>query len=340
MTPAPLSKVLRIVSAVTGEPDRARLLDRINGTLEMLYRTEALMWLYFKEDGCRIMQVFTENCRNEKTGPTRFLAVVLPSGVKNIRELNTDGWQYEITEERVEAYCWPTFSSPTPGRGCHPKAEHLPTRLLENDIPASGDSRIVSFRSTDKSDCGKLIGVRYIDLNNREQREDIELSTTPTSTSVSVGQFLEIVFPERNGEIVVETAEGFPLGRYHPSIMSPDHEWYRLSAGCDGMKVQFRGLKEPMPLVFDTDRVPFSDIPLWRLAIKAYENIDTMELTAAQNQGLARIYAQLAAVSAADLQASNLNFNTRLFPETSKSALSTARMFSRGNGRGYRGRYV
>ena len=340
MTPAPLSKVLRIVSKVTGETDRSRLLDHINGTLEMLYRTEALMWLYFKEDGCRIMRVFTENCRNERTGPTRFLGVVLPSGVKNIRELNTDGWQFEITEERVDAHCWPSFSSPTPGRGCHPKAEHLPPRLLENDIPATDDSRVVTFRSTSKTDCGKCVGVRYVDLNNQEQREDIELGIGPVTTSVSVGEFLEIVFPERDGEIVVETADGAPLGKYHPSIMSPDHEWYRLSAGCDGMKVQFRGLKEPTPLVFDTDRVPFSDIPLWRLASKAYENIDTMELTATQNNGLARIYAQLAAVSAADIQSSSMNFNTRLFPETSKSALSTARMFSRGNGRGHRGRYV
>jgi hypothetical protein len=49
MTPAPLSKVIRVVAKATSKDpvaNRDEIVDLINGTLDMLYRTESLVWLY------------------------------------------------------------------------------------------------------------------------------------------------------------------------------------------------------------------------------------------------------------------------------------------------------
>jgi len=334
MTPAPLSKVIRVVAKATSKDpvaNRDEIVDLINGTLDMLYRTESLVWLYFKADGCAITETFTENCRNGAF--TCFTGVVMPAQLQNIRELRADAYKYEITAKRVATDFalgrdYLTGSDYPLVRGCELKAEHLPPRLLARDIP-SNDSRVVTFRSDSQEDCGKLIGVKYYDLNNREQRIDIVLGPGRVSTGTSVGEFVEIVFPERCGWITVETDNGTELGRYHPSILTPVHEWFRLQGTLPGRKIHYYGLREPMPLVFDTDLAPFSDNTLWRLALKAYEHVDTLELTAGQQQGLNRIYASLAAVTAADQRNDNMNFNTLLMPESGRTMLSTGRAMMR-----------
>jgi len=322
MKPAPLARVLKVVGSITGKTDRADLLDTVNGVLEMLYRDANLLWKYFKAEGCRQITVFNEPCRNRNSGPVSFQAVVMPANVVNVRELSYDGIPFRITEARVDPSCY------TSNSGCELPAEHLPPRLLERDIPECGDSGQVTFRSDCTTDCGKLVGVRYLDRNGDEQREDIELSTSRVATSLSVAQFLEITFPERDGFITVETVDGVRLGQYHPSIYIPIHEWFRFSFGCHGSAIQYRGLNTLEPVVFDTDPVPFSDSFLWRLAIKAYDHIDSMELTSGQNNGLARIYAQLGNVGVADLSNENANFNVTLHSNLTKTTLGTARLLS------------
>ena len=336
MSPAPLSKVIRIVAKASGkDPVEARsdIVDTINGVLEMLYRTEATRIQYFKADGCVYAAHFQENCRNNCATGTGFKGVVMPSGVINIRELRADEWAYQITEERVATGCGRFDPSL-----CNPRAEHLPPRLLERDIPGCGDNRVVTFRSSSQDDCGKLVGVSYLDMNGSVQREDILLGITPMGTSVSVAEFMDISFPERCGWLTAETAEGAPLGRYHPSILSPRHEWFRLEHSCAG-RIQWRGMMEPHPLVFDTDVVPFSDTYLWSIALKAYEFRDTLDLTPAQAQGLNRMFAALAAVTAADLASENTNFNTRVIAGSARSAMSAARLMSTNGSRGNHRRY-
>ncbi len=335
MTPAPLSKVIRVVATATNynpERNRAQILELINGVMGMLYRTPAWRQNYCQAEQCTLVTTFTEYCRNPC--PAGFLAVVIPPGISNIREIRVNDIMYQITEERVSVGCRGIYPyNSRNGRyprsiACEPKAERLKPRLLERDIP-NCDNRVVSFRSDSDKDCGKSVGVRYINGNGDEVREDLILSTSPVSTSVSVIEFLEISFPERQGWMVVETAEGKPLGRYHPSIYSPVHEWFRLQSGCCGLKASFRGIQEPVPFLFDTDMVPFSDPPLWRAALKAYDHIDSMELDGAQNAGLARIYSFLNAVTTEDLSAKNMNFNTLLLPESGRQMLGTGRLFSR-----------
>jgi len=323
MIPGQVSKVLNVVSKISGSTDRSENLAKINEVLQLLYRDPNLMWLYFKAEGCAPVHYFQEPCRNCNVlffNPTSFYGVVIPSGVNNITELRRDGFEIEITEERVNARCWwdPSFM----------RAEHLPPRLLERD-PCG--SRQVFFQSCGDNCCddqGKLVGVEYIDLKGGHQREDIELGISPAGTSLSVGRFISITFPERSGVMKVTSSEGAVLGLYHPSILIPIHEWYRFNQACPGSLISYRGLREPVDLVFDTDMVPFSDVPLWRLGIRAAQYIDTMELTPGQSNGLARIHAQLAAVGVSDSDAHKKNFNTLLFPVTSKNALTTARVFS------------
>ena len=332
MTPAPLSKVLKVVERITNVPVREENLDTINGVMEMLWRDEACRLKYFKADGCALVKGFTEPCRNNCSVGTGFVGVVMPATVINIRELMVDGRLYDITEERVDPACQTGRLYRDRGYRCEPKAEHLLPRLLEDDIPLCGDNAQVTFRSDCPSDCGKLVGLRYVDLNFNEQREDLELNAGRVATSVSVNEFLEITFPEHDGNIIVETADGKHLGTYPSGVLVPRHEFFRLEAGCLGMKVHYRAMKELLPYRFDTDEVPFSDRYAWRLAIKAYENADSMELTAGQVNGLARIFAQLAQVGQSDLAAENKNFNGQVIATQSRAMLGTARSLSRAQG--------
>lgn len=326
MTPAPLSKVIQVVAQATSyhpERNRIQIVERINGVMGMLYRIPAFRQNNCRVEDCTLTRTFTEHCVG--CAPRTFVGVVMPAGVTNITELRCNDVLFELTNSRVPGGC-----GPSRGWNCPPRAERLTPRLLEADIPECRDSRVLTFLSTEiAADCGKPVGARYADMNGREVREDVVLGTSPAGTSTSVLGLLELSFPERSGWIQVETQDGAGLGRYHPSIYSPVHEWFRLEGvGC-GVKIGYRGTREPMPVVFDTDMVPFSDAAHWRLAIKAYDNIDSMELESNQIAALNRIMQSLAAVNEADLSAKNLNFNTTLLPETSKRMLSTGRALRR-----------
>lgn len=324
MTPAPLSVVIKQVAELTHyNPVRNResILKVINGIISMMFRTPALRYDYFKVEDCAVACKFDEGCITNRC--SGFVGVVMPALVQNIREIRINDTMFEITESRVMGPCHERL-----GRDCRPKAEHLTPRLLEYDIPCTSQ-RQVSFRSDSDQDCGKAIGIRYVDMNGREERHDLVLSTAPVLTPTSVWKFLDIAFPERCGWITVETADGDSLGRYHPSIFTPRHEWFRLQRGCVGDNVSYRGLREPYPLLFDTDLVPFADPVIWRLAMPAFQNLDSMELTAGQSQALNRIYAQLSAVTTEDSAGKNLNFNKILLPESGRAMLATGRVMSR-----------
>jgi hypothetical protein len=324
MTPAPLSVVIEKVAEISKyHPVRNRdsVVKIINGVISMLFRTPALRYDYFKVDDCTVVCRFDEACLTNRC--PSFLGVVMPPLVQNIREIRINDTKFEITKSRVAGPCYERI-----GRNCRPKAEHLTPRILERDIPCTSNGQ-VSFRSDSDQDCGKIIGLRYVDKNGREERTDLVLSTAPVLTPTSVHKFLEITFPRRCGWMTVETADGDSLGRYHPSIYSPKHEWFRLQAGCIGTAVNYLGLREPYPLVFDTDMVPFSDDTLWTLAYPAYQNLGNMELTAGQVNALSRIYSQLNAVTTEDSAGKNLNFNKILLPESGRTMLSTGRLMSR-----------
>lgn len=317
-------KVMAQVTHFNVDRNRPQLLDTINGVISMLFRTPALRNLYFNVSECTTISQYHEKCNSRYMD---FMALVLPPNVSNVREIRVNNMFYEITDKRVPGVCqWKLV----PGRNydvCRPLAERLPKRLLEKDFPACG-SRIVTFRSDSDDDCGKMVGVRYLNLNGDEVREDIALDVTARSTTQSVLEFLNITFPDRRGWMVVETAEGDFLGKYHPSIFVPSHNWFRLEIGCPGLKAEYRGITEPLTYVFDTDFVPFSDKVLWRLAYKAYEHLDSMELEPGQVNALARIYSQLSAVSDQEVSANLTNFNTRMLPEAGKALLSTGRLFA------------
>jgi hypothetical protein len=146
---------------------------------------------------------------------------------------------------------------------------------------------------------------------------------------VSVQEFLEITFPERSGFITVETAQGFFLGKYHPDILIPRHEFFRLQVGCSGRKATYRGLHDFREVRFDTDMVPFSDSYRWKQVLKAYEMSDASELSAGQERALARVWQQLAATGVADMSSDNNNFNPVVISSSAKSMLSVSKHLTR-----------
>lgn len=339
MTPAPLSMVLEEVARLMNKAlprDRAEVLSKINGARQLLWRNEAFRLSYFKARGCARAEHFQRYCRNCSPLPSGSVGVVLPPHVMNPTELMADFVSFNITSGQIIPVCWPWSQWRSMRGDERPRAERMPPRLLERDIPSvCGDSRRVSFRSDADCDCGRPVGVRYTDLNGREKREDLILSTTPVLTSVSVGEFLEITFPQRSGWIVVETEDGHPLGRYHPSIYVPQHEWFQLEILCPNVNIQWRAQKEPTRLVFDTDMVEFSDGPMWELALKVLEYQPRTNLTSTEQSNMARIYEALGRVSDADMDAKKKNFVTAAVPASSQASLATARAFAGpGNRRG------
>lgn len=339
MTPAPLSKVLDTVSKLLNKTlprDREFVLERINSAQQLLSRNEATRLLYSKQHGCSVAGMFMDQCRNCSMIPRKFVGVVMPPNAMNISELMADFSDFDITTEPVPPVCvpWGAWLQGRRDGDNRPRAEKLPPRFLERDIPGCGDSRKVTFRAENDEDCNLLVGVRYLDLTLRDQREDIVLSTVPCATKLSVSEFLNITLPHRCGWIVVETEDGTELGRYHPSIYVPMHEWFRLEILCPGYKISWRGLMEPVPAVFDTDMVPFSDRPFWELALKVLDMQAKTDLTPNEQTNLARIYQALAQFADADLDAQKKNFVNKAIPMMSHAVLATGRTFSRNGSRG------
>lgn len=324
--------VLEEVARLMGKAlprDRAEVLSKINGARQLLWRNEAFRLSYFKQRGCSRADVFQRYCRNCSPLPTGSIGIVLPPHVMNPTELMADFCSFNITSGQIIPQCWPWGQWRSMRGDERPRAERMPPRLLERDIPpVCGDSRRVTFRTDADCDCGKLIGVRYTDLNGREVREDITLSTVPSGTSVSVAEFLEITFPQRSGWIAVETEDGTPLGRYHPSVYVPLHEWFQLEIWCPSVNIQWRAQKEPTRLVFDTDMVEFSDVPMWELALKVLEYQARTNLTSTEQSNMARIYEALGRVSDADMDAKKKNFVTAVVPSASMASMATARAFA------------
>jgi hypothetical protein len=315
--------------------DREWLVTRANSVLQLMWRTPSTLQLHFRERGCSVARMFTESCLTCSTAPRQFAGVVLPPNVMNVTELMADYCPFEITNEPVPPQClpWGSWVNHGAGQPLNPRAEIMPARLLEAQIPLCNDSRRVTFQSDSPLDCGKPVGTEYTELTGRPMREDVILAIHPVATSMSVAEFSSITFPDRCGWITVATEDGAILGRYHPSVYVPRHEWFRLEVMVPGWRVQWRGVKEPIPLVFDSDTVPFADEPMWRLALQADKYLDQMDLTDSQSQHLSRIYATLGRMTDADMDAAKKNFNIRMMPMGSHAALSTARAFTRPTGR-------
>lgn len=327
MSPSQLSSVLRIVADLKGKDavaDRPYLVDLINEIRSMLHQDELTRRKFFTvSDACTLGRTFRNPCRNQCAG-TLFTGLVFAPQVVALTEIRTDSCDVRLTEKQVD---------PCDGDPCL-SAEIMPDRWLEFDVPLEGGNRVI-FRNDDDKDNGALVGVTYYDQNGTEQREDIEVTTLGAMTRYSVTEFTHIAFPERCGWIKVETEDGSPLGRYHPSILVPRHKWVRLNRNMTGCKFTFRGIIDPMPLRFDTDLCEWGDKPTWKLAVRAQEFLDQVSLTPDQERGMNRIMAQLRAFSESQSLVDR-NVSGRLTPSISRSSLSTGRLFGRHHRHGSR----
>lgn len=319
-----LAPVLSLVAEIDGDDpvrDRKMLLRRINSTRQLLWKMEAFREGACVENGCSVVELFREPCRNCSCRPVYYTGIVFPPLVTNIREIMKDGREVQIQYARIHPQgcggCWDCLI-----------AEELPTRLLERDIPWDSNKRVV-FRGSDPLDNGLTVGVRYMDYNGHEQREDLELHEAGVVTSVSVMHFLEITFPDRCGWIEVTTEEGDKLGRYHPSINSPTHQHFRVNGTQCGDNLHWKALRERYNLVFDTDEVEFSDDPTWTVALALQKMVAQVDMTPSQRAGQADLTSKLSGFFTSDLSAQNKSFHGRVMPRTRMGAMGTAMLFGR-----------
>lgn len=327
-----LGKVLRIVAELDGmnvTSDRGILLTRVNSVRHMLYKNEAFREGFCTTEGCSVVECFREDCRNCSCKPTIYTGIVLPSLVENVREIRKDGRNVEIQYSRVDpsgccSPCWQCLV-----------AEELPNRLLERDIPLDSNGRVV-FTAEDPADNGLIVGVRYVDFNGNEQRQDLVLSSNGVVTELSVLHFLEITFPERCGWIAVKTEDHIKLGRYHPSIYVPEHGHFRIRGTQPGDKMMWRALQYPYEVVFDTDPVEFGELIAWKVCLSVEGLLGQIDMTGSQRAGYAANLETLSGFFTSDLSAKNKSFHGRTMPRTRSGALGTAALFAGNRQRGWR----
>ena len=330
MQKAQVSKILQMVAekdSLQLPRDRKKALRRVNAVREMLWHNEAFREGASRTDGCSLVEMFRENCRNCSCKPVYYTGIVLPPLVENLTEMLKDGQPVEIQFGRIDPQGCNT------GCGSCLIAEELPKRLLERDIPfdLKTSTRVV-FRIESPEDTGCLAGIRYVDFQGNEQREDLELHPDGVVTQYSVLQFLEITLPTRCGWISVMTEDGYKLGRYHPSISDPSHSHYRVNGTRPGDAMMWKGMQEPYHLVFDSDPVEFSDGIKWRLALALEEMISKTTMTAEERNGEANLTDKLRGFFASDLSAKIKTYNGKMQPRLSRSSLGTAALMSRSRG--------
>lgn len=257
MQPTTLARARRILAEHTGKSlvgDRRWLDNQINTIRRVEWKNEAARFLKFKADGCVCAECYEDIC--SPCGRS-FVGITLPQNVVGLHYLEAKGKRIDMTNERLgsNGCCSPC--------GCL-RAETLIARApLEHDLPA-GYKGVIVFKGMDASDKGKRIGVEYVMRGTGEvRREDIALELSGKETKYSPLRFNMITFPERCGWIDVQTADGFSLGSYHPSITAPAHYRVRLSGVSKGDVVKWEGFKEPHDVMFDSDRVEWDDPLDW-----------------------------------------------------------------------------
>lgn len=255
MQPTSLQAVLQIAAAYfqrSVAADRDFLVSKVNEVRAAKWKIEAQRELLFKVDGCECIQAFTEPCGVGACDT--FYGITLPAGVAVAEHL-------EYRNARI-----PIISGRLPNgrqlRGAL-MAELQDVRQPLKTQPPAKNALPVLFYS-DALDNNKRVGVEYITNKGEIIREDVELSTSGAQTSRGVVRMLKIVMPTRKQNIKVRTPDGFLLGDYHPSITVPNHVCIQINGLQVGRTVRWVGLREPLPVRFDSDLVEWDGELEWK----------------------------------------------------------------------------
>lgn len=328
MQPTSLAKAIEFARRKYPGESRDELVRRINMVRQVMWKSPEKRELVFKEQGQEQVDIFRDfsqyGCRRLFTG------ITLPVNITVAKYLEVNGRHIPI-----ESGVLHNMPAGMTGDRHRPVAMRMQVKAqLKRDVPRNNRAPIV-FRCVDADDNGKRVGVEYQVASGGIVREDILISASgPETTQIPV-QFLSITFPQRKGWIQVTTAEGYDLGSYAPSILSPQHIRFHINGVCGNQFVKWVGLQEPMDVVFDSDEVEMSSQLDWESAFMWCE----LHLKATKTPEEQRTYQQLAAFDAAamasDLSAEQGSPALTLRPR--ESALTWRRL--RGlNSRGYGGR--
>lgn len=256
--PSTLSHAVKVLARKTGKSvtsDRDWLVRQVNRIRRAAWKIDSLRLLHFRDSGCECVECFKSPC---PTGcRTSFVGITLPQQVTSIQYLRARDLTVDMTGQRL-----PDDGCCASACGCL-KAEVLVKKApLYRDIPKDYKGVVVFFvkESDDKK---KRIGVEYVRSDGVIQREDLEASLDGVVTKWSPLYFTKITLPERCGWIEVKTEEGFSLGAYHPSILSPSHVRVRMHGVAVGDLVEWEGLKEPHDVRFETDQVEWGSDVDW-----------------------------------------------------------------------------
>jgi hypothetical protein len=83
-------------------------------------------------------------------------------------------------------------------------------------------------------------------------------------TSRNVVEVKSITLPERCGHVSACLIDGYVLDTYHPAVLVPQHPRIRLQGVRCGKVVKWRGIVEPLDVMFDTDLVEFASELDWQ----------------------------------------------------------------------------
>lgn len=235
------------------ERDRSSIVDSINDARRLFYTVYQRIRLDFYIEGCVAVQKFCEPCSNCPT-PETYLGITLPADVEQVEALWTGCAAVPLYDKWVE-YRTYLGSNSCLTKGID-KGGDFP---IQSDIPCGRCSKL-KFTAIDKADCGKIITVRYRDVNNEERTDHITLALDGLCTESSAQRVARpggIVLPVGlvGGVIVQDADTGKALGRLSPKITVPTFRRLKLTGVSEGDIVAFRATRKFTELHWNWDVV-------------------------------------------------------------------------------------
>lgn len=322
MQPTSLAQVLQIAAKRYGKSvatDRPFLVSKINQVRSAMFKNEAQRENLFRINGCECLQTFTDAC-----GPgcnETFQGITLPVGVEAVTHLEIGNFRIDVTARAMA----------NGGRcGCQKlMAEIEPVdAVLKSPVPIGYLSHII-FQVTSAQDNGLKAGVEYIDLSGQIIREDIVMNTGVVETSHPVRQFTAVTLPDRTGNVRIMTRDAYVLGDYPACIIAPKHRLIHIAGLRRAATVKWWGLKRPLPVIYDTDLVEWSDEVDWLNAFMWLELHFTEGKSAAQSGTYNAASAYVAAGSDAELKATQMSPARNLQPRGVATLARKMNFFSR-----------
>lgn len=329
MQPTSLTQAVKFAAKRYPGESREQLVERVNMVRSVMWNSPEKRELVFRREDQEQVQQFRDF---SSWGYRRFFTgITLPVNVTVAEYVAINGRRVPIDGE-VKENLPPGFN----GSHHRPTAARLAVKVpLKNDLPLNNRGP-VCFWCKNAADNGLKAGVEYQVANGDIIREDVEISTSGPETSQVPVRFLSVTLPDRQGWIRIATADGYDLGNYHPSVISPQHIRVHVNGACCGQLIHWIGLREPMAVIFDSDQVEMADEFAWINAFTWVELHLKTTKTREELQTYQAVAAFDSASAASHLKAEQGAPGINLRPRESRTMWRRVRdMSRRGIGPGY-----